>query len=167
MELNYASNAKANAGLATGIIGTALGALNATGGNILGGLMGGCNGCTRTSGCGGCGCSENNLINRYEASQQARISELETEIKLRDANFYTLSEMGKFRDYVDGKFDRVEAQLCQQASYNATNTATINCMAGQIAQLQSLTKLVVPNSSVCPGWGDVTITPAAAPTTAG
>jgi hypothetical protein len=170
MELNYASNAKANAGLATGIIGTALGALNATGGNLLGGIMGGCNGCTRTGGCGGCGyssCSENNLINRYEASQQARIAELETEVKLRDANFYTLSEMGKLRDYVDGKFDRVEAQLCHQASYNATNTATINCMAGQIAQLQSLTKLVVPNSSVCPGWGDVTITPATAPTTAG
>lgn len=166
MELNYASNAKANAGLATGIIGTALGALNATGGNILGGLMGGCNGCTHTGVCGS-GCSENNLINRYEASQQARIAELETEVKLRDANFYTLSEMGKFRDYVDSKFDRVEAQLCQQASYNATSTATINCMAGQIAQLQSLTKLVVPNSSVCPGWGDVTITPATAPTTAG
>ena len=162
MELNYASNAKANAGLATGIIGTALGALNATGSNILGGIMGGCNGCTRTSGCGGCGCSENNLINRYEASQQARIAELETEVKLRDANFYTLSEMGKLRDYVDNKFDKVEAQLCQQVAYNATNTATINCMAGQIAQLQSLTKLVVPNSSVCPGWGDVTITPATA-----
>lgn len=164
MELNYASNAKANAGLATGIIGTALGALNATGGNILGGMWGGNNcGCNA----GYMACSENNLINRYEASQQARIAELETEVKLRDANFYTLSEMGKLRDYVENKFDKVEAQLCQQAAYNATNTATINCMAGQIAQLQSLTKLVVPNSSVCPGWGDVTITPATAPTTAG
>jgi hypothetical protein len=38
-------------------------------------------------------------------------------------------------------------------------------MAGQIAQLQSLTKLVVPNTSVCPGWGNVTITPAAAAAT--
>jgi hypothetical protein len=40
-------------------------------------------------------------------------------------------------------------------------------MQGQIAQLYSLTKLVVPNTSVCPGWGTVTITPAAAPTTGG
>ena len=32
-------------------------------------------------------------------------------------------------------------------------------MAQQIAQLQGLTKIVVPNTSVCPGWGNVTITP--------
>ena len=43
-------------------------------------------------------------------------------------------------------------------------TGTINCMQGQIAQLQGLTKLVVPNTSVCPGWGNVTITPAATTT---
>lgn len=53
----------------------------------------------------------------------------------------------------------------QQSVYNGTNTATLQCMQQQIAQLQSLTKLVVPNSSVCPGWGNVTITPAASTTT--
>ena len=50
----------------------------------------------------------------------------------------------------------------QQAVYNGTNTAAVGCIQGQIAQLQSLTKLVVPNSSVCPGWGEVTVKPAAA-----
>jgi hypothetical protein len=40
-------------------------------------------------------------------------------------------------------------------------------MNGQIAQLFALTKLVVPNSSICPGWGGVTIAPATTPTTAG
>ena len=49
--------------------------------------------------------------------------------------------------------------------YNGTNTAIISCMQQQIAALQSLTKLVVPNTSVCPGWGNVTITPATAATT--
>jgi FKBP-type peptidyl-prolyl cis-trans isomerase 2 len=39
------------------------------------------------------------------------------------------------------------------------------CMAGQIAQLFGLTRLVIPNSSSCPGWGDVTVTPATAATT--
>lgn len=38
-------------------------------------------------------------------------------------------------------------------------------MQQQIAQLQSLTKLVVPNGSVCPGWGNVTITPSTTATT--
>ena len=32
-------------------------------------------------------------------------------------------------------------------------------LQGQVAQLFALTKLVVPNPSVCPGWGEVTITP--------
>ena len=159
MELNYATNGKANAGLTTGIIGTALGAMNS---GLLGGIFGNGNcGCNTAA----YACSDNMAINRYEATQQARISELETEVKLRDANFYTLSEMGKLRDYVDGRLTSIEAQICQQNVYNATNTATINCMSGQIAQLMSLTKLVVPNSSICPGWGNVTVTPATTTTT--
>ena len=31
-----------------------------------------------------------------------------------------------------------------------TNTATINCISGQIAQLMSLTKTIVPADNVCP-----------------
>jgi hypothetical protein len=42
-------------------------------------------------------------------------------------------------------------------------------MGQQIAGIQGvlaqITKCVVPNTAVCPGWGNVTITPAAAPTT--
>lgn len=96
-------------------------------------------------------------MNRYEAGQAARIAELETEVKLRDANTYTDSKILDLYRYVDGKFNIVEAQISQQNVYNATNTAALNCMQGQIAQLMGLTKLVVPNSSVCPGWGDVTV----------
>ena len=48
----------------------------------------------------------------------------------------------------------------QQAVYNGTNTAALTCLQSQVAQLYGLTKLVVPNTSVCPGWGNVTITPA-------
>lgn len=157
MELNYATNSKTNAALSTGIIGTALGAINS---GLLGGVFGN----------GNCGtaayaCSDNMAINRYEASQQAKISELETEVKLRDANFFALTEMNRLRDYVDGRFTKVESEICEQKVYNAANTATVSCMASQIAQLQGLAKLVVPNSSICPGFGEVTITPAATTTT--
>jgi GDP-D-mannose dehydratase len=89
-------------------------------------------------------------VNRYEATQQARISELETEVKLRDANFYTLGEMGKLRDYVDGKFARVEKEICEQHVLNTATTSTINCLASQVAQLMSLTKTVIPIASICP-----------------
>lgn len=149
----FASRGVGAAGLTTGIIGTAFGAMNS---GLLGNLFGG----------GNANCNPDNMpINRYEATMQGRIAELETEVKLRDANFYALGEVGKLRDYMETKFDKVEQQICQQQTYNAANTAAMGCMQGQIAQLMSLTRLVVPNTSICPGWGDVTITPAAAPTT--
>lgn len=150
--MEYASKGVANAGLTTGIIGTALGAMNS---GVLPNLFGG----------GNCGCSENMMVNRYEAGQSARIAELETEVKLRDANFYTLSEMGKLRDYVDGKFAVMEHELCDQKVYNATLNSTVGCISGQVAALMSLTKMVIPNGSVCPGWGNVTVAPATTTTT--
>ena len=152
-ENKYASKGVAGAGLGLGIAGTALGLMTGGLGNG-NGLFGFGNGC----------CGDNAYVNRYEATQSARIAELETEVKLRDANTYTDSKILDFYKYVDGRFNNVEAQICQQNVYNATNTAAINCINGQIAQLMSLTKLVVPNTSVCPGWGNVTVTPAAAPT---
>ena len=152
--MEYASKGVANAGLTTGIIGTALGAMNS---GILPGLFGNNN----------CSCSENMPVNRYEAAQSARIAELETEVKLRDANTYTLGEVNKLRDYMDGKFARVEHELCDQRVFNATQIGTISCVQGQIAQLMGLTKLVVPNGSICPGWGDVTVAVTPATTTTG
>lgn len=146
-----ASNGKANLGVTLGAIGTGLGILGGGWGNIL-------------NANGNCGCNEDHYVNRYEAGQSARIAELETEVKLRDSNIYTDSKILDLYKYVDGKFACVEAQIGQQAVYNATNNANYNCLANQVAQLQALTKIVIPNSSICPGYGDVTvsITPATA-----
>lgn len=146
-ENKYASDGKGNLGVTLGAIGTGLGVLS-----------GGLNSLPIVGNRTGCTCSEDHYINRYEAAQSARISELETEVKLRDANTFTMGEMGKLRDYVDGKFSNIEAQICQQNVYNATNNAAINCINGQIAQLMSLTKLVIPNSSICPAVSPETTT---------
>lgn len=154
VEKDFASKGVAGTGLGLGIAGTALGLLNNGG---LGNILGGCN--------TNMGCSENMMVNRYELAQQQKISELQTQIALRDANTYNDQKILELYKYVDGKFDCVNATINQQAVYNATNTAAMNCIQGQIAQLFSLTKLVVPNTSVCPGWGSVTITPAASTTT--
>jgi hypothetical protein len=124
-------------GLTTGIIGSALGLLNGGAGNILGGWGNNCgNGPV--------------YVSRYEADQAARIAELETEVKLRDANTYTLSEMNRMRNYVDGKFDAINAQLCQQAVVNAQVTANISCMQNTLNTLSGLTKTVIPIGNVCP-----------------
>ena len=137
-ENNFTSKGVGGTALGLGIAGTALGLMNNGNlGNILGGG-------TRAA------CSEDHFINRYEAAQSARIAELETEVKLRDANTYTDGKILDLYRYVDGKFGVVEAQLCEQKVYNATNTAAIACLQGQVAQLASLTKVIIPATSICP-----------------
>lgn len=148
MEMNYASRGVAGTALGTGIAGLALGVLNGgQGGGILNGLTGG--GYSRT-----------------EAEKDARIAQLETQVQLRDANVYTDSKLNDLRNYVDNKFSAVNDKLCAQAVHNATNDAIVGCIQNQVNQLMGLTKLVVPNASICPGWGNVNVTPATT-TTAG
>lgn len=139
-ENSYASKGIAGTALGLGI--GALGVEALRGG--FGGILGGGNGGEHT-------------YSRYDAEKDARIAALETEVKLRDANTYTDQKLLDVYKYVDGKFGIVEAQLCEQRVYNATNTAAIACVQGQVAELMALTKRVVPNGSICPGWGDVTV----------
>lgn len=136
VEKDYASKGVAGAGLGLGIAGTALWLLQ--NGN-LGGILG-----------GDCGGSDQHYVNRYEAGQSARIAELETEVKLRDANTYTLGELNKMRNYVDAKFDGINAQLCSQAVVNAQVTANLSCLQNTVSALSGLTKTVIPIDNVCP-----------------
>ena len=139
MEMNFASRGVANAGLTTGIIGTALGVLNGNGG-ILGGLFNG--------NCGGC--SDNMPVNRYEMSKQTELVNKDMEIaylKGRDAAKTDSLELYK---YVDGRLRGIEAQICNQAVVNAQVTANIACMQNSIAALNGLTKTVIPIGNVCP-----------------
>lgn len=132
VEKDYASKGVAGAGLGLGIAGTALGLLQ--NGN-LGGILGG---------------GSTNYVSRYEADQAARIAELETEVKLRDANTYTLGEMNKMRNYVDAKFDAINAQLCSQAVVNAQVTANLSCLQNTVNTLSGLTKTIIPIDNICP-----------------
>lgn len=130
-----------------GVGGTALGlSIGALGAGLLSGSYGNLLG----FGNGTVACNEDHFVNRYEAAQSARIAELETEVKLRDSNIYCDSKILELYRYVDGKFGAVEAELCQQRVYNATNTAAISCINGQIAQLMALTKTVIPADNICP-----------------
>lgn len=147
----FASKGVAGSGLGLGIAGTALGLLNGGLGNIFGGTM-------------NCGCSENNFVNRYELEMENKIVGKDGEIALLKSNIYTDQKIADVYERLSTKINGVESAVNTQAVVNATMTGTINCMQGQIAQLQSLTKLVVPNTSVCPGWGNVTITPEATTT---
>ena len=139
MEYENKYSSKAVGGTALGLAIGALGLETLRGGN-LGGLLSG----------GGCGCSEDHVVNRYELSQENEISRLRSEISLRDSNTYTMNQLNNFRNYVDSRFSGIDQQLGQQAVYNATNTAALGCLQGQVAQLQALSKLVIPAANICP-----------------
>ena len=140
----FASKGVAGSGLGLGIAGTALGVLNGGLGNLLGGVQN--------------VCSENNYINRYELEMENRIVAKDSEIALLKSNIYTDQKIADVYERLNTKINGVEAAINTQAVVNASMTGTISCMQGQIAQLQGLTKLVVPNTSVCPGWGEVNVT---------
>ena len=137
-EKEYASKGVGNAGLTTGIIGTALGVLNGGLGNILGG------------GWNNGGCSENMPVNRYELNQQREITNRDMEIaylKGRDAAKTDSLELYK---YVDGRFRVIEGQIATQAVTNAQIGANLACLQASVAALQGLTKTVIPITNVCP-----------------
>ena len=146
-ENKYASKGVAGAGLGLGIAGTALG-LGLLNGNGIGGIVGGGNNCHA------------NGYTRYDAEKDAKIASLEMSVALRDANTYTDSKLLALYEKIDARFNVVEREICDQRTYNAVNTATIGCIQGQVATLLGLTKTVIPNGSICPGWGNVTVTPA-------
>ena len=119
MENKYGSKGVAGTGLGLGIAGTALGLMN---NGFLPGIFGG----------GHCGCSEDHVINRYEASQQARIAELETEVKLRDSNIYTDSKILDVYKYFDGENKSIRNELAAQAVKNAQIEGTFAVLGEQM-----------------------------------
>lgn len=59
--------------------------------------------------------------------------------------------------------------MAEYASKGVAGTAlglgiagTVTCMQNT---LNAITKTVIPNTAICPGWGNVTITPATTTTT--
>lgn len=179
--MEYASKGVAGAGLGTGIAGLSLGVLNAMGnGGLLNGLLSGRSVsdaaliAAMNTGRTAC-CADDTAVTRGEMKLSQENATLKSEIAQRDAYIYTDQQidkkLGKVIERAENRYEALAAEVrgnkdaqtainMQQAVYNGTNTATIGCLQGQVAELLALTKRVVPNGSVCPGWGEVTITPA-------
>ena len=132
----FASKGVAGTGLGLGIAGTAGWLLNGGLNNILGN--------------GNCGCSENQIVNRYELNLQQELAAKDTEIGLLKADKYTDQKLADFADRMSDRFRNVEAQIAAQAVTNAQIAANISCMQGTIATLSGLTKTIVPIDNVCP-----------------
>lgn len=147
MEFEKRSSGTAKAGLATGVVGTALGALNSlalVGAGVNAANNGGYNRSNETvvampmmGGCmpyagygygypgyayngyaaGGC-CSEDHFVNRYEAQLQHTIGEKDSQLALKDAIMSQDTKMLEMYKYVDGRLRDVEANLARQAVVN-------------------------------------------------
>lgn len=159
-EKSVGSAGVAGAGLGLGIAGTALALLNNNGNGILGNLLG-----------GGCGCNN-------QANQDSRIiSSLEMQLAQEKAERYAdMTGINTFKEaktMVEKQGEVVAALAAafaeadkRNAVAEAVNAERISCLSNRVSTLEGITKVVVPNSSVCPGWGNVTITPSTT-TTAG
>lgn len=151
---NVTSAGVGGAGLGLGIAGTALGLLNNGGGNILGGLFGGGNNC-------------NALMSELAKEKAERFAE-KTGSEIYNAMFAQYKELAQQTTGIDKRVAALEvAGPLREQLVNQRIDCCCSQMSAGLAALQNvvanITKTVVPNSSVCPGWGDVTITPVAAP----
>lgn len=141
----FASKGVAGSGLGLGIAGTALGLLNG-GLNGIGGLFNGTN-----------TCSENCLVNRYELGQEQKISELQSQIALRDANTYNDQKMLELYKYFDGEIKNLkEAQSnkwTDQAVINCKMNSGLEVLSSQVTAISNtvsnITKTAVPTSAIC------------------
>lgn len=186
--MEYASKGVAGTGLGLGIAGTALGVLSGGLNGLLGGANGRNTASDAAvasaasvapimaaalagsvSGYKG-SCSENTPVTRYELELQQQIAAKDSEIADLKSSQYTDQKLVEVYTALDRKANELRDQIrqnkdeqyainLQQAVYNGTNTATIGCIQNQVNQLLGLTKLVIPNGSVCPGWGQVKVSP--------
>lgn len=149
-EKSVASGGLGGAALGLAIPGTVALVNQLTGGNgLFGGLFnGGCN-----NNCNG------------------TVSALESALAFEKAGRYTdqtgtevYKQFAKERNEIQAQISAIFAALAQMDKQNAVaeaiNGERITCLKGRVDNIYDVFKLVMPNSSVCPGWGNVTITPA-------
>lgn len=125
----YASNGKGNAGVALGVVGTALGGLAALGNGLWNG--GNCN----RMGWNNCGgeCSENTPVTRYEMNMQQELAAKDSKIALLEANTYNDQKNIEMYKYVDGRFREFEQALAQQAVINQRTSGDIELVRKDVA----------------------------------
>lgn len=134
--MEYASKGVANAGLTTGIIGTALGLLNGGLGNNLMGYG------NRMVANGGCGymdgvCSENTPVSRYELEQERKISQLQSEKDMLLSDNKTDGKILELYKYIEQQFTKDRENV--SARFTETGRTIADLAANQAVINQRVT----------------------------
>lgn len=152
-------NSKANVGITLGAIGTGLSILGAHGGlfnNFFGNGSGVANAAATMM------CGDSAPVSRYELRMSQELAKKDSEIALLKSEQNTEVKIADVYARLKGDLLTLErgqnAWNTQQAVNNATMSDAIGTLRDSCARI---TKLVVPNTAICPGWGEVTITPTA------
>lgn len=131
-------NAKANAGLTTGIVSLA--------GWLFGGglsnVFGGCNN-------GAYACSENVPVNRYELEKEQEIAELKTKNSLLESNIYSDKKALEIYAFFDGQNKQINEKICMQNTWNAVQEARIRDLE---RALKEITTLKIDGDKMCPEY---------------
>ena len=105
-------------------------------------------------------CSDNMPVSRYELGMARENDSLKAENALLRADKYTDQKIVEAYKDLQGQIKELAVEVrsnkdaqtavnMQQAVYNGTNTATLQCMQNSIAALQAITKTYIPSSNVC------------------
>lgn len=141
--MEYSSNAKGNLGVTLGAVGTGLGLLDG-GASLLGRMLGG------------------NPVNANPGDKPVTRYEMDLIKETFDQKIENSYLKGQLE--TSAKFEGVQKQFAEQLAFNATVSANTSAIAAQTAELKnklnSFTKVVVPNDSVAPGWGNAVVQPA-------
>lgn len=148
-------NTKANAGLTTGIIGTA-----GVGLGLLGSMLFGNNGWgfNAYNNGNGYGYGYNNTVCRQEyAGEMNMMQELakkDAEIQALKCDQKTDAKILDLYRYVEGKFHEQDRKFADQGIWNATQNGAIGGIGAQLRDVEravyGLTKRVIPADNVCP-----------------
>lgn len=110
--------------------------------------------------------SEETAVTRHELNYVRELADKDHQIaqltSSSEARAYTDAAIKGLSDQLAVKFNQIDQNLTSQSILNTQQTATMQCMQNNISQLMGMTQLIIPNGSVMPGWGNVTITPSGA-----
>lgn len=178
--MEYASKGTAGTGLGLGIAGTALGLLNNNGLGLLGGRWD--NGCGNRNGYGydGYDGADRRTVSRetFDVNQQLMRAQMDNAIlsadlasekKMVEVYNAATRRTNEVRDELMGMVNslehKVDSGFGAQSVINCQTGSAVNLLQAQVGQLYGLTKMVIPNTAVCPGWGTAEVSIAAAPAT--
>ena len=137
---------------ALSIIGTVLGGLGVLGDGVLGGN------------------NNDNYVSKESFNLSMELSDSKRENAILSAELNAEKRVSELYNTLSAKIAALaEGQQALNQAQAVTNSMVTSALAvaqNNINQLMSLTKVVIPNSSSAPGWGEVCITPMSTPVSA-